>query len=319
MKILLTGAAGFIGSNLIPALLARGHQVRAIDNFSTGAPWRIEPYLGQAGFEFIEGDLSDWPTAQAACQGMEAICHQAALGSVPRSIDQPSNSLQHNVLAFSHLAQAAREAGTRRWVYASSSSVYGDDVQLPKVETRLGKPLSPYAISKLSNELLAENFGRLYGLECIGFRYFNVFGPNQSPQGAYAAVIPLFMQAALKGQAPWINGDGLQSRDFTYVDNVVQANILALETDNPHALNRVYNIGCGGRYSLLELWDAIRVLAAQPHLAAQHRAPRPGDVRDSQADIRLAQSLLGYKPQVNLQEGLRRTLTWFAQSPFYEK
>lgn len=313
--ILITGGAGFIGSNIVTYLLK--HQVgkvRVLDNFLTGFPSNVEPFLEYENYEFMEGDIRDLETCKKACEGVDVVCHQAAMGSVPRSIQEPYNTTAHNVDGFVNMAFAAYEAGIKRFVYASSSSVYGDEPNLPKVEHRIGKPLSPYAITKLSNELFAENFGRLYDMEFVGFRYFNVFGPRQSPKGAYAAVIPLFADACFNNKDIFINGDGGQTRDFTYVENVVQINIKALLTSNQAALNEVYNVGCGGRYSVLELCQGICKAAGVPDKQPIHREPRAGDIRDSQANISKAKELLGYDPQFDFYQGLQQTVDSFRES-----
>lgn len=312
-NFLITGGAGFIGSNICEYLLKHGaRKVRVIDNFLTGFAENIAPFYANPRFEFIEGDLTDLDTCRKACEGMDVICHQAALGSVPRSVKEPEATTLHNVNGFVHLVVAAREAGIKRFVYASSSSVYGDEPNLPKVEHRIGTPLSPYAITKYSNELFAQNFGALYGMEFIGFRYFNVFGPRQSPKGAYAAVIPLFVEGCLSEKKVYINGDGLQTRDFTFVENVVQANVKALLSDNPNAVNQVYNIGCGGRYTILDLFEGVRKYVGVEKEPV-HRDPREGDIRDSQADISKAQNLLGYTPNFDFEEGLERTVNYFKE------
>lgn len=308
---LVTGVAGFIASHIAAYLLENGAQkVVGIDNMATGFQENIDLLQSYRNFEFIHGDLTDLETCHKACKGIDLICHQAAIGSVPRSVKMPQLTTSSNILGFVNLVVAARDAGIKRIVFASSSSVYGDEPNLPKVEHRIGKPLSPYAITKYTNETMAWNFASLYGMEFIGFRYFNVFGPRQSPKGAYAAVIPLFIEACLNQQPAYINGDGLQTRDFTYVDNVVQANIKAMFTENAEALNQIYNIGLGGRYTLLDLYHTIADLTncTQP---AVLRAFREGDIRDSQADIAKARQLLGYEPEIDFREGLSRTVTWF--------
>ncbi len=310
--ILITGGAGFIGSNLVVYLLKHGiGKVRVIDNFLTGHRGNVTPFLEYPNYEFIEGDIRDLDTCKKACEGVDIVCHQAAMGSVPRSIREPFNTVAHNVDGFVNMVFAAKETGIKRFVYASSSSVYGDEPNLPKVEHRIGKPLSPYAITKLSNELFAENFGRLYGLEMIGFRYFNVFGPRQSPEGAYAAVIPLFADACFDNKPIYINGDGGQTRDFTYIENVVQINIKAMFSSNSKAVNQVYNVGYGGRYSVLELAKGIAKAAGTPDVEIIHRDPREGDIQDSQANIEKAKKLLGYDPQFNFWEGLQLTINDF--------
>jgi UDP-N-acetylglucosamine 4-epimerase len=312
MRILVTGGAGFIGSNLVEQLLAdsRVTAVRVLDNFATGSRKNIEPFLADQRFEFLEGDIRDYAICQQACRGIDLVTHQAALGSVPRSVNDPLTSNDVNITGTLHIFTAAKEAGIKRVVYAASSSTYGDHPGLPKVEDQIGRPLSPYAVTKYVNELYAAVYARLYGLEPIGLRYFNIFGPRQNPQGPYAAVIPLFVKALLENSAPTINGDGSHSRDFTYVDNAVQANILALFTSNPAAVNQVYNIACGEQTSLLELYRFLQ--------AASDNKPEPvfgpervGDVKHSLADISKASQLLGYTVKVPIQEGLRRTFDWY--------
>jgi UDP-N-acetylglucosamine/UDP-N-acetylgalactosamine 4-epimerase len=307
--ILITGGAGFIGSNIAEYLLQNGaRRVRVLDNLQTGFLKNISPFLAQyPNFDFIEGDITDLDTCRRACEGMDIICHQAALGSVPRSIKEPQATVRANIDGFVNMVVAAKEAGIGRFVYASSSSVYGDEPNLPKVEHRIGKPLSPYAISKWSNEVFAQNFATLYQIDFVGFRYFNVFGRRQSPEGAYAAVIPIWVEAALTGQPAYINGQGQQTRDFTYIDNVVQINVKAMLSQRAEALNQVYNVGCGGRYSLLQLHEAIRV-AAGSDLAPIFREPRAGDVQDSQANIDKARQLLDYQPLFDFEQGLAATV-----------
>jgi UDP-N-acetylglucosamine 4-epimerase len=313
--ILITGGAGFIGSNIVTYLLKyQVGKVRVVDNFLTGFRSNVEPFLKYSNYEFIEGDIRDLETCKRVCKGVDVVCHQAAMGSVPRSIREPYNTTGHNVDGFVNMAFAAYEAGIKRFVYASSSSVYGDEPNLPKIEHRIGKPLSPYAITKLSNELFAENFGRLYDMEFVGFRYFNVFGPRQSPKGAYAAVIPLFADACFNDTDIFINGDGGQTRDFTYVENVVQINVKALLTSNQEALNEVYNVGCGGRYSVLELFDGICKAAGVPDKQPVHREPRAGDIRDSQANIDKARRLLNYDPRFDFYQGLQHTVDSFRKT-----
>jgi len=310
--ILITGAAGFIGSNIVEYLLKyKVGKVIVVDNFLTGHKSNIELFKDHPNYQFIEGDIRDLEVCKKVCKGVDIVCHQAAMGSVPRSIKEPYNTVGHNVDGFVNMVFAAHEEGIKRFVYASSSSVYGDEPNLPKIEHRIGKPLSPYAITKLSNELFAENFGRLYDMEFIGFRYFNVFGPRQSPKGAYAAVIPLFAEACMKDTDVYINGDGGQTRDFTYIDNVVQINVKAMFTDNPEAVNQVYNVGCGGRFSVLELFEGICNAAGTPDKKPIHRDPRAGDIRDSQADISKARNLLGYNPQFDFMKGLQLTVDYF--------
>jgi len=308
--ILITGGAGFIGSNIVEYLLKFGAKVRVLDNFLTGFRENIEPFLTNPSFELLEGDISNIDDCFSACQGIDIVCHQAAMGSVPRSVKEPHLSALYNITGFVNMVHAAHANAIKRFVYASSSSVYGDEPNLPKKEERIGIPLSPYAITKLSNELFAENFGRLYNMEFIGFRYFNVFGPKQSPEGAYAAVIPLFIDACLHDKDVFINGDGKQTRDFTFIENVVQINIKAMFTDNFNAINQVYNVGFGGRYNLLELFEGIRSAVGidkKPIL----REAREGDIRDSQADISKAEKLLEYKPLFDFKKGLQSTVEYF--------
>lgn len=311
LSVLVTGGAGFIGSHLCEYLLKHGtKRVVVADNLLTGFRENVDLFLDNPRYTFLELDLSDLDACRKACEGIDVICHQAALGSVPRSIQHPDQTVRHNVNAFVNLVLAAHEKGIKRFVYASSSSVYGDEPNLPKVEERLGRPLSPYAITKLSNELFARNFGELYDMEFIGFRYFNVFGPRQSPKGVYAAVIPLFIEACMKNEPVYVNGDGLQTRDFTFVENVVQLNVKALLTDNPAALNEVYNVGCGENISVMGLLSLIREFSGSSSEAV-HRAPRAGDVRDSLADVGKAERLLGYQPMFRLNEGLSITVDSF--------
>lgn len=314
MKILVTGGAGFIGSNLVGALLRRQEiaGVRVLDNLATGSMENLKDYQDDPRFEFVLGDIRDYETCLKACEGISAISHQAALGSVPRSINDPITSNNVNITGTLHILTAAKETGIKRVVYAASSSTYGDHPGLPKVEEAIGAPLSPYAVTKYVNELYAQVYARLYGLEPIGLRYFNIFGPRQNPKGPYAAVIPLFVQALMLNQAPRINGDGSHSRDFTFVDNAVNANILALQTTNPAAINQVYNIACGHQTSLLELFEKLRKEAGT-ELKPDFGPERKGDVKHSLASIDKAESLLGYKPLVDINEGLRKTYAWYKQ------
>ncbi len=316
MRILVTGGAGFIGSNLVEKLLSdeRISFVRVLDNLATGSRENISGYLSNPKFEFIEGDIRSFETCLEACEGIDAITHQAALGSVPRSIKDPLTTNEVNITGTLNIFTAAKEKGIRRVVYAASSSTYGDHPGLPKVEDKIGNPLSPYAVTKFVNELYARVYASLYGMEFIGLRYFNIFGPRQNPQGPYAAVIPLFVKAILESKAPVINGDGSHSRDFTFVDNAVQANIAALLTTSREAVNQVYNIACGEQTSLLQLYDALRVEAGSS-VAPQHGPERAGDVKHSLADVSKAKQLLGYHPAVTVRDGLKTTFNWYKNNP----
>lgn len=315
-KILVTGGAGFIGSNLCEYLLQYNNQVTCIDNFITGKKENIEPFLGNPSFTFIEGDIRKPEDCKKAVQGVEIILHQAALGSVPRSIENPVRSNEINIMGTLNMLNAAKEAGVKRFIYAASSSTYGDSKELPKVEEHIGKPLSPYAVSKYVNELHAQNFGALYGMETIGLRYFNVFGRRQDPNGAYAAVIPKFVKQFIDGEQITINGDGTISRDFTYVDNVIQANILAATTTNPEAFNQVFNVAYGENNSLNTLYEIIQMLLSQfkPEIkqAKPYHGPnRKGDIEHSLASIEKAKNLLGYNPQFDLRKGLENAIKWY--------
>jgi len=311
-NLLLTGGAGFIGSNLVRAFFEdeRIGFIRVLDNLSTGNINNIRQFGGRSNYEFIEGDIRDYDACLAATEGIDLICHQAALGSVPRSVENPLLTNEVNITGTLNVFNAAVARKIDRIVYAASSSTYGDNDVLPKREENIGSPLSPYAVTKYVNELYAQVFNRTYGIHSIGLRYFNVFGPNQSPEGAYAAVIPLFIQAALRQQSPRINGDGSNSRDFTYVDNAVQANVLALFTEDPSALDQVYNIACGEQTSLNALWGQIKSMTGCS-IDPFYGPPRQGDIPHSLADIQKANRLLGYQPQVSVMEGLNRTVAWF--------
>jgi UDP-N-acetylglucosamine/UDP-N-acetyl-alpha-D-glucosaminouronate 4-epimerase len=314
MRILVTGGAGFIGANLVERLLKeeRVQAVRVLDNLSTGSADNVEHLMASPKFEFVQGDIRDHSACMKACEGMHVISHQAALGSVPRSIKDPITTNEVNIGGTLNVFMAAKENNIKRIVYAASSSTYGDHQDLPKKENYIGKPLSPYAVTKYVNELYADVFSRLYGLEFIGLRYFNVFGPRQNPKGPYAAVVPLFVEALLKGKALVINGDGKHSRDFTYIGNVVQANILSLFTNNKEAVNQVYNIAYGQQTSLLQLAQYLTTIsgfAVEP----MHAPERPGDVKHSLADISKAKQLLGYDPEVSVEEGLRKTFEWYKE------
>ena len=307
---LVTGGAGFIGSHIVDALLEQDHQVRVLDNLATGKKENLAHVQGR--IEFLEGDIRDRQTCGAACAGADFVLHQAALGSVPRSLADPLTSHEVNVTGTLNMLHAAHEAGVKRFVYASSSSVYGDHPVLPKVEENIGEPLSPYAATKAADEMYARVFGRCYGLETVGLRYFNVFGPRQDPFSAYAAVIPLFVKALLHDEAPTINGDGEQTRDFTYVANAVEANLRA-STAPVEAVGEVFNVACGSRASLNQLYATLQRLLERD-IAPIYGPPRPGDVRDSLANIDKAKRLLGYSGSIQLEEGLRRALDWYRET-----
>lgn len=322
---LVTGVAGFIGSNLLEQLLRLDQQVVGIDNLSTGKRENLSDVQSLvtpdqwSQFRFIEGDIRHLGTCREACKNMDIILHQAALGSVPLSIENPLNCNDNNVSGNLNMLKAACDAGVKRVVYASSSAVYGDNPDLPKVEHVCGNQLSPYAVSKMVNELYAQVFSRLYGLETIGLRYFNVFGPRQDPDGAYAAVIPHWISALCSGESVHINGTGETSRDFCYIDNVVQANLLAALTNNPEAINQVYNVALNKRISLNELYYLLQNLMLLYCGEAQEKHPvycdfRPGDVLHSQADISKAQQLLGYVPSHSAEEGLDAAMEWYLKT-----
>lgn len=318
----LTGAAGFIGSNLLETLLALKQEVIGLDNFATGYAANLQQVRAAVGesawgsFRFIEGDIRDPGACAQACEGVSFVLHQAALGSVPRSIADPRSCHETNVDGFVNMLIAARDANVRSFIYASSSSVYGDHPTLPKVENRIGDPLSPYAATKRTNEVYAAAFARAYGMAAIGLRYFNVFGPRQDPNGAYAAVIPRWLSALIRGEPVHIFGDGETSRDFCYVDNAVQANLLAALTENQSAYNEVYNVAVGARLSLMQLFELCKELLGERYAHVRQVTPefgeyRPGDVRHSQADISKAAELLGYVPTHQVREGLMQALDWY--------
>ena len=318
----MTGVAGFIGSNLLERLLALGQRVVGLDNFSTGQKRnlaQVESIVGVSRwsqFRFMLADIQDIEACRQACEGVDIVLHQAALGSVPRSIQNPIATNQSNVDGFLNMLVAARDAGVQRFVYAASSSSYGDLLDLPKREDVIGRPLSPYAVTKIVNELYADVFSHAYGLQSVGLRYFNVFGPRQNPNGEYAAVIPRWISALIEGKSVIINGDGSTTRDFCYVDNAVQANILAGIVENEAALNQVYNIAVGDRTSLLDLFEFLRVKIGERNPGALALAPefkpfRPGDVRHSQADISKARQLLGYEPTHRVFDGLAEAMLWY--------
>lgn len=318
-KVLVTGGAGFIGSNLIEALLAVGAQVTCLDNFATGHRHNLAAFLPHPAFRLIEGDIRNQLHCAEACKQQHIVLHQAALGSVPRSINDPITSNEVNISGFLNMLVAARDAGVQRFVYAASSSTYGDSEHLPKVEDVIGKPLSPYAITKYVNELYADVFARTYGFESIGLRYFNVFGRRQDPDGAYAAVIPKWVKQFIRHESPLINGDGNYSRDFTYIDNVIQANLLAATTTNPLAINQVYNVAYGDRTTLnqLAVWLREALSAFDPAIAEVeilHGPFRKGDIPHSLASVEKARKLLGYNPIFNLKSGLQEACRWYVEN-----
>ncbi|HAM85520.1 MAG TPA: LPS biosynthesis protein WbpP [Butyricimonas sp.] len=318
MKILVTGGAGFIGSNLCEYLLQAGHEVRCLDNFATGKIENILPLTERypAMFKLIVGDIRRMEDCRKAVEGMEYVLHEAALGSVPRSIKDPITSNEVNVGGFLNMLVASRDAGVKRFVFAASSSTYGDSQSLPKVEDVIGKPLSPYAITKYVNELYADVFARTYGMEYIGLRYFNVFGRRQDPFGAYAAVIPLFVKQLMRHESPVINGDGEYSRDFTYIDNVIQMNELALTVTNPDAVNQIYNTAFGERTTLNQLVGYLKEFLGEfdgeiRNIEILHGPNRVGDIPHSLASIDKAKSLLGYAPQYSMRQGLQEAVKWY--------
>lgn len=315
-KVLVTGGAGFIGSNIIEKLLKQDNFVVCLDNLATGKMSNIEAFTNNKNFRFINGDIRDIKTCEEACKGIDIVLHQAALGSVPRSIKDPVTTNQVNIDGFINMLVAARDNKIKRFVYASSSSVYGDSKELPKHENKTGNPLSPYAVTKSVNELYAKVFGNLYGMETIGLRYFNVFGKNQDPDGAYAAVFPKFISTLIKHKAPVIFGDGTQSRDFTYIANVVQANELAATTSNPDAINTVFNIAYGKSISLNEITsELIQVLSDFDskinEINPVYGPLRQGDIKDSLASVDKAKRLLGYMPAYDVHDGLKLAVKWY--------
>lgn len=315
-KILVTGGAGFIGSNLCDRLLGMNNSVVCLDNFATGKRENLTHLLDDEAFTLIEGDIRNIEDCKKAANGVDFVLHQAALGSVPRSIKDPITSNNVNVSGFLNMLVASRDAGVKRFVYAASSSTYGDSKGLPKVEDVIGKPLSPYAITKYVNELYADVFSKTYGIETIGLRYFNVFGRRQDPNGAYAAVIPKFVGQLMKGESPTINGDGNYSRDFTYIDNVVQANILSLIAEKPEALNTVYNVAYGDRNTLNDLVGYLKEYLSEfdskiKDIEVKHGPNRMGDIPHSLASVEKAKELLNYNPQYSLQKGLKEAVKWY--------
>ncbi|MFA7444713.1 MAG: SDR family oxidoreductase [Flavobacteriaceae bacterium] len=316
MKILITGGAGFIGSNLCEHFLAKGNQVTCLDNFATGHRHNIEHLLANPDFRLIEGDIRKMEDCKEAVQGVDFVLHQAALGSVPRSINDPITSNDTNVSGFLNMLVASRDAGVKRFIYAASSSTYGDSESLPKVEDKIGKPLSPYAITKYVNELYADIFSKTYGIETIGLRYFNVFGRKQDPKGAYAAVIPKFVMQFMKHESPVINGDGNYSRDFTYIDNVIQMNERAIAAENPQAVNTVYNTAFGDRTTLNDLVSYLKEFLSEydaeiANIEVIHGPNRAGDIPHSLASIDKAKNLLGYAPEFSLRDGLKEAVKWY--------
>lgn len=318
MKVLVTGGAGFIGSNLCEALLENGDNVICLDNFSTGHIENILPLIEKypTTFKLIVGDIRNMNDCRKAVDGVEYVLHEAALGSVPRSIKDPVTTNEVNIGGFLNMIVASRDAGVKRFIFAASSSTYGDSKTLPKVEDVIGKPLSPYAITKYVDELYADVFAKTYGTEYIGLRYFNVFGRRQDPNGAYAAVIPLFVKKFMNHEAPNINGDGEYSRDFTYIDNVIQMNMLALQTQNPEALNQIYNTAYGERTTLNQLVAYLKEYLSEydPKIAninATHGPNRAGDIPHSLANVDKAKKLLGYDPKYSMREGLKEACKWY--------
>lgn len=317
-KVLVTGGAGFIGSNLTEYLLAHGYKVRCLDNFATGKWENITPFTQQYpdDYELIVGDIRDLDTCRRAVEGVDYVMHEAALGSVPRSIKDPITTNAVNIGGFLNMLLASRDAGVKRFVFAASSSTYGDSETLPKVEDKIGRPLSPYAITKYVDELYADVFARTYGTEYIGLRYFNVFGRRQDPNGAYAAVIPLFVKKFMNHESPVINGDGEYSRDFTYIDNVIAMNMLAITTTNPEAVNQIYNTAYGERTTLNQLVGYLREFLGEKDAAILdveplHGPNRVGDIPHSLASIDKAKRLLGYNPEYSMRRGLREAVDWY--------
>jgi UDP-N-acetylglucosamine 4-epimerase len=318
-NVLVTGGAGFIGSNLIESMLAAGNKVTCLDNFSTGKRANLKDFIKHPGFSLIEGDIRNYDDCRKAVTGISYVFHQAALGSVPRSIKDPVTTTDVNIGGFVKMLFASKEEGIKRFLYAASSSTYGDHPDLPKVEDKIGLPLSPYAITKYADELFAANFAKNYGIEIIGLRYFNVFGRRQDPDGAYAAVIPLFVKKLMHHERPVINGDGSYSRDFTYIDNVIQANHLAAVVTSREALNQVYNVALGERTSLNQLFEFIQDIAGRSDKSILEIRPlygpaREGDIPHSLASIEKAKRLLGYLPENNVRQGLEKSVEWYLKN-----
>jgi UDP-N-acetylglucosamine 4-epimerase len=315
-KILVTGGAGFIGSNLTEALLKLNNEVICLDNFATGKKENITPFLTNPNYTLIEGDIRNIADCKLVVKDVDYVLHQAALGSVPRSIKDPITSNEVNVTGFLNMLLASRDSGVKRFIYAASSSTYGDSEALPKVEDQIGKPLSPYAITKYVNELYADVFSKTYGLETIGLRYFNVFGRKQDPNGAYAAVIPKFVSKFMAGESPVVNGNGEFSRDFTYIDNVIQANLLSMITNNTEAINTVYNVAFGERNTIKDLVELLKknLIEFDPKIKdiqVIYGPNRVGDIPHSLASINKAKKLLAYNPQFSLEKGLKEAVNWY--------
>lgn len=315
-NVLVTGGAGFIGSNLVESLLMAGNNVTCLDNFSTGKRENLTDFIGNPHFKLIEGDIRNYSDCENAVSGSDYVFHQAALGSVPRSIKDPVASTDVNIGGFVKMLFASKEASVKRFIYAASSSTYGDHPDLPKIEDKIGKPLSPYGITKYTDELFADNFSGTYGIDVIGLRYFNVFGRRQDPFGAYAAVIPLFVMKLLRHEAPVINGSGLNSRDFTYIDNVIQANHLAALATNRSAVNQIYNVAHGERTNLNRLFEVIREITGRYDSSIHNIKPvygpeRGGDIPHSHASVEKAMKLLGYKPTHTVVQGLEEAIKWY--------
>ncbi len=315
-KVLITGGAGFIGSNLIESFLSSGNNVICLDNFATGKRENLKPFEGNSNFGLIEGDIRDYDTCRRAVEGVDFVFHEAALGSVPRSVADPVATTEVNIGGFVKILYASKEAGVKRFIYAASSSVYGDSPRLPKVEEETGKQLSPYAVTKYADELFGRNFAEIYGMEIIGLRYFNVFGRRQDPDGPYAAVIPKFLRLLKDHKRPHINGDGSVSRDFTYIDNVIQANHLAALVNDEGALNQVYNIAFGERTTLNRMFELIRGFASKYDssvlkIIPEYGPDREGDILHSHASVDKARKLLGYSPAHDVVKGLEESVDWF--------